>query len=174
MLSDLRILEEQKMADDGAGSKTINQKKKSKSNFNITKLFGMKQSEEAEDEILEIVYEAQQTGLINEDTKNLIENVFEFADTTAGDIMTHRTEITAIEDSEDLEKMVALAIESGRSRIPVYHEDLDNIVGAVYAKDLLKFVCSNSSPKVKLTDIIRPVLYVPVSSLCGEIGRAHV
>ncbi len=84
--------------------------------------------------------------------------------TTAWEIMTHRTEITAVEDTLSLKEIVDIAIESCVIlRIPVYHEDIDNIVGILYVKDLLKYVCEEVPEDFKITDLTRTVPCVPRS-----------
>ena len=165
------------MADDAAGSSrsSANQRKSKHSEHSqntrskLAKLFGLGQKNTAEEEILELVDDAEQDGSIDERTRSLISNVFDFADISAGDIMTHRTEMVAVEDTETLKTLTDLAIETGYSRIPVFHEDVDNIVGVIYIKDLLKFVCSDTPDEVKLTDIMRPVLFIPYTKSCSEL-----
>ena len=97
-----------------------------------------KKESSTEEEIKQLVDEDQ--GELEESTRDIIHNVFEFDATTAGDIMTHRTDIAAVEIDDEIINIVKLAIDEGFSRIPVYEDDLDNIKGIVYIKDLLKFV----------------------------------
>ena len=93
-----------------------------------------------EEEIKQLVDEDEQVGELEVSQRRMINNIFLFDDINAGDIMTHRTDIEAVEDCASLEEVAKLSIENGFSRIPVYHEDLDNIVGIIYVKDLLKFI----------------------------------
>lgn len=83
--------------------------------------------------------------------------------------MTHRNDFVACEDIEPLTSVVEKIINSGYSRIPVYHYDTDNIVGILYAKDLLKYVFCDVPKNFKLTDITREVFYVPSSKKCSEL-----
>lgn len=138
----------------------------------FSRIFGSKSREEiqqeAEEEILSLVEEGQEKGVIGDSTKHIIENVFDFDDTVASEIMTHRTEMTAIEDTSELSQVVDTAIESGYSRIPVYKGDIDTIVGVLYVKDLLPFV----GAKVEgfdLSKVIRDVLFVPKTKNCSEL-----
>lgn len=148
----------------------------------FSKIFGSKSKAEAEheteEEILSLVEEGREKGFFASETKNFIVNLFDFDDTTASEIMTHRTEMTAVEDTDPLSEIVATAIESGFSRIPVYHEDVDNIVGVLYVKDLLKYVCSDVPEHFKITDITRDVMCVPrsknLSELFTEMTKKHV
>ncbi|MDD5923345.1 MAG: hemolysin family protein [Clostridia bacterium] len=159
------------MSDDANGRsnqlKKNNQSEKKQSVF--SKIFKIRQKEVTEEEIIETANDARLTGAIDDNTSRLIERVIDFADTDAGDIMTHRIEMTAIEDTGTINELVELAIESGRSRIPVYHEDIDSIVGAVHVKDLLRYIGKDSPDDVKITDIMRPVLFVPSSKVCSEL-----
>ena len=102
-------------------------------------------------------------GFIEESQKEMINNIFEFDDTTAGEVMTHRTEIIAVEKNAKISEIVYLAINEGFSRLPVYEKDLDNIIGLIYVKDLLCLVGCNSSEDFKTADFIRSVLFVPES-----------
>ncbi len=159
------------MSDDLSGRSTLTKKTKEqeKKQSVLSKIFGIKQKEVTEEEILEIADDARLTGAIDDNTRKLIERVIHFADMNVGDIMTHRTEMTAIEDDKSIGELVALAIESGRSRIPVYHEDIDSIVGAVLVKDLLKYVGRDDADKFRITDIMRSVLFIPSSKVCSEL-----
>ena len=155
------------MPDDLSGSK----EKKEKS-F-IERLFGSRDQEEkqaqTEEEILSLVEEGQEKGLIEDDTKSIIENVFDFDDTVAYEIMTHRRDMTALEDTDDLKTVVDVAIESGHSRIPVWRDDIDNIIGILYVKDLLRYVGAPAPANFKLSAILRPALFVPRTKDCRSL-----
>ena len=139
----------------------------------IERLFGAKNEEEkqaeTEEEILSLVEEGQEKGLIEDDTKSIIENVFDFDDTVAYEIMTHRRDMTTLEDTDSLDEVVRTAIASGHSRIPVYHDDIDNIVGMLYVKDLLKFVGAPAPADFRLRAVVRPVLFVPRTKDCRSL-----
>lgn len=154
------------MPDDSGSSKN------KKSTF-IERLFGTKTDtqmvQETEEEILSLVEEGQEKGFIEDDTKNIIENVFDFDDTVASEIMTHRRDMVAIEDTDPLDKVVSIAVESGYSRIPVYHDDIDSIVGVLYVKDLLKYVGCDVPKNFKISDIARQVLFVPRTKDCRSL-----
>lgn len=122
-----------------------------------------------EEEIRMMVDVGQEKGVIEDLQKEMIDNIFDFDDIDVSDIMTHRTDMCAVEDEDTLEHIVSVAIEEGYSRIPVFHEDPDNIIGIVYVKDLLKYV-SSTLPKGKgPKDIMRSAYYVPFSKNCGEL-----
>ena len=139
----------------------------------MERLFGSKSNtemvQETEEEILSLVEEGQEKGLIGDDTKNIIENIFDFDDTVAYEIMTHRRDMVAIEDTDSLEEAVNIAVNSGYSRIPVYSGDIDTIIGVLYVKDLLKYVCSDVPKNFKISDIVRKVLFVPRTKDCRSL-----
>lgn len=120
-----------------------------------------------EDEIKQLVDEDK--GELEKSTRDIIHNLFEFDDTTAGDIMTHRTDIAAVEVESDITDVVNVAIDDGVSRIPVYKEDLDNIKGIVYVKDLLKFIGQEIPKNERIEDYIREPLFVPETIPCGKL-----
>ncbi len=139
----------------------------------IARLFGAKDAEtqqaETEEEILSLVEEGKEKGLIKDDTKDIIENVFDFDDTVAYEIMTHRRDMTTLEDTDDLATVIDVAISSGHSRIPVYRDDIDNIIGILYVKDLLKFVCAPAPANFRLSTMLRPALFVPRTKDCRSL-----
>ena len=139
----------------------------------VVRMFGFdpNASEEnvTEEEILMMVDAGEEKGVIEESQKEMINNIFEFDDIVAADVMTHRTEIEAVEIHEPLADIVKLAIEEGYSRIPVYKEELDNIVGILYVKDLLKYVGNDVPKSFKITNIMRTAVFVPESKKCGDL-----
>ena len=122
-----------------------------------------------EEEILMMVDAGEEKGVLNENEKDMISNIFDFSDSTAGEAMTHRTDVFAVEDTDTVGDVVELSMDRGYSRIPVFHEDLDSISGIIYVKDLLKFVGKPVGQEVKITDLMRPAYFVPKSKLCGEL-----
>ena len=124
-----------------------------------------------EEEIKQLVDEDEHVGELEVSQRQMINNIFLFDDINAGDIMTHRTDIEAVGDDSSLEEVAELSIKNGFSRIPVYHEDLDNIVGIIYVKDLLKFIGSAISKEENLKDYIREPLFVPETIACGRLFR---
>ena len=139
----------------------------------IERIFGAKDAEqkkaESEEEILSLVEEGQEKGLIEDDTKNIIENVFDFDDTVAYEIMTHRRDMTSLEDTDSLDEVVAAAISSGHSRIPVWHDDIDNIIGVLYVKDLLQYVGKPAPADFRLRSLLRPAIFVPRTKDCRSL-----
>lgn len=131
------------------------------------KRFFKKENSTTEEEIKQLVDD--DNGELEMSQREMINKVFEFDDTTAGDIMTHRTDIVAVEDDKSLMDVVKAAIDEGFSRIPIFHEDLDNILGIIYVKDLLKFVGCEISKDEDIKAYIREPLYVPETIPCGRL-----
>lgn len=128
-----------------------------------------KKESSTEEEIKQLVEGDEQVGELEKNQREMINNIFEFDDLNAGDIMTHRTDIDAVEADDSIENAVKIAIEHGRSRLPVYKEDLDDICGIIYVKDLLKFVGTQISPEEKLESYVREPLFVPETIPCGKL-----
>ncbi|MGN0689577.1 MAG: hemolysin family protein [Oscillospiraceae bacterium] len=136
-------------------------------------LFGLSQSDEkdiaTEEEILMLVDARNETGELEESQKEMISNIFEFDDTLAGDVMTHRTDIDAVEIHAKIPDVIQLAISSGRSRIPVYEGTIDSILGFVCVKDLLCLIGCESVDGFEIRNFLRDILYVPGTNSCGEV-----
>ncbi len=139
----------------------------------LIKIFGgdphVDEAPVTEDEILSMVDEGEESGVLEEIEKEMINNIFEFGDLTAGEIMTHRTYLTAAEANEDLSEVIARAIDAGCSRMPVYDDDLDNIKGILYVKDLLKYIGCAIPENLKPTDIMREAMFIPESKKCRDL-----
>lgn len=138
----------------------------------ISALLGFGASSEhdvvTEEEIMMMVDAGNETGVIEESQREMINNVFEFDDRTVSDVMTHRTDITAVKTPADIPEIVNIAISSGFSRIPVYEDTIDHIIGIIYVKDLLCFVGSEASENAAANSFIRDIMYFPASVSCGE------
>ncbi len=94
--------------------------------------------DEKQEELLNVVEEGEKEGVVDEEEKEMIASVLEFRDTTAGEIMTPRTDISGIKADASLQEAVEIVIREGHSRYPVYEQSIDNIIGMLYAKDLLQ------------------------------------
>ncbi len=139
----------------------------------VLKLLGIdpNHSEETvtEEEILMMVDVGEEKGVIDEGAREMISNIFEFDDRAVSEIMTHRTEVTAVEDTMSIQEAVALAVRDGYSRMPVYHEQLDTVLGIFYVKDLLQYAGKDIPSELKITDHMRPAYFVPESKSCNEL-----
>ena len=127
------------------------------------------EEEVTEEEIRMLVDAGEEKGVIEESQKEMINNIFEFDDIAASDVMTHRTDIDAVEISDNPADVIAMTLESGHSRIPVYEEDMDNIKGIIYVKDLLKYVGKPVPKSLKLSHIMREAHFFPESKRCGDL-----
>lgn len=132
---------------------------------------GADPEEGTEDDIREMLESGGEKGLIPHSEREMITNIFEFDNRTAGDVMTHRTEIEAVDADDDIDKALKIAIEKGFSRIPVYEDTLDNVVGVLYAKDLLMLIGQGGEGVSDIRGLMRPALYVPESRRCRDLFR---
>lgn len=124
-----------------------------------------------EEEIRMLVDAGGEHGVIEDVQKEMINNIFEFDDINVGEIMTHRTDMSAVEANDPIENAISISIEEGYSRIPVYNESPDDIIGIIYIKDLLPLI-GNKLPNGKaLKDYMRKAYYVPDTKRCGELFK---
>ena len=91
-----------------------------------------------EEEIISMVNEGHEQGVLLESEAEMIHNIFEFDEKEAKDIMTHRKNIVALDGEESLEKALTFMLEENKSRFPVYEEDIDNIVGILHIRDAMQ------------------------------------
>ncbi|MBR6407502.1 MAG: HlyC/CorC family transporter [Clostridia bacterium] len=139
----------------------------------IVRLLGFDPNENkeivTEEEIMMMVDAGEEEGVIEESEREMISNIFEFDDTTVEEIMTHRTEIVGVEDTGTIADAVRISMEEGYSRIPVYREDMDNILGIIYVKDLLRFIGRKIPDNVSLTSFMHKPYYIPEAKKCSEL-----
>ena len=124
-----------------------------------------------EEEILMMVGEGEEIGIIEENEKDMIVNILDFNDTTVSEIMTHRTEIVAISETDDISAGVTAAVENGYSRLPIYKDDIDSIVGICYIKDLLPYIGKEIPNSINLTNLMRSVYFIPESKKCSQLFK---
>lgn len=124
-----------------------------------------------EEEILHIVGEGEELGVIEETERDMITNILDFNDTTVSEVMTHRTDICAVSESATIEDVTSVAAEEGFSRLPVYREDIDAITGICYAKDFLPYVGKPVPSFIHLRDMLRPAYFIPESKKCSQLFR---
>lgn len=135
--------------------------------------FGVKRSElddtVTEEEILMMVDAVNETGGIEEAQAEMISNIFEFDDLEVHEIMTHRTEVSALPVDSTVEQAAKLVIEKGFSRLPVYEGSIDSICGVVFAKDLLRCVIDGGDSEKPIKDLVREIKYVPENCRCDDL-----
>ena len=124
-------------------------------------------------ELRELVDLAEERGVVESGERNMIHSVFELGDTIAREVMVPRTDVVWIERSKTLRQALALALRSGFSRIPVIGENVDDVVGVIYLKDLIRRTQGGQDPKntVKVEDLMRPPTFVPESKPVDELLR---
>lgn len=122
-----------------------------------------------EEEILMMVDAGNETGVIEESQKEMINNIFEFSDVKASEIMTHRTDIVGLDVNDKIRDIIYLAINKGFSRLPVYDGSIDKIIGIIYVKDFLCLVGCENPDDFMIKDFMREALYIPASNKCDEV-----
>ena len=138
----------------------------------VSKIFGVTGADEevvTEEEIRMMIDVGEEKGSIEENEKELINNVFEFNDKVASEVMIHRKEIYAIDVKSDIADILSDLKEYKYSRIPVYEDNIDNIVGMLYIKDLLAYAYLKKEAKVK--KLMREVYFVPENKPINELFR---
>lgn len=139
----------------------------------ISKLFGVGENEEeivTEEEIKMMVDQGNENGTIEEEEKELINNVFEFNDITVSEIMTHRTDIFAVDMNMTSEELLEIIKKDDykHSRIPVYDETIDEIQGILYIKDLIKSIQKKS---FKIKNLMKEAYFVSQNKLINELFK---
>ena len=122
-----------------------------------------------EEEIRMMVDVGGEKGVIEDTQKEMINNIFEFDDITAEEIMTPRTEVEVIEVNEDFMEALRICVDNGYSRLPVYEEDIDNIVGILYVKDLLPYVGREIPENVTIRHLMRETYFIPGTKKCRDL-----
>ena len=138
----------------------------------VSKIFGVSEYEEevvTEEEIKMMVDQGQEKGVIKKNEKDLINNVFLLNDIDAAEIMTHRTDIFAIEINDNIYELLDEIDDYKYSRIPVYEETIDDIKGILFLKDILKAL--SNGKKIKIKDIMREAYYVPETKSIDEVFK---
>lgn len=126
----------------------------------VTQTTPEEQQEEKQEEFITGLEQHRTEGVLDEEEQEMIENVLELSNSTASEIMTPRTDIIAVDVNADLKKVLETIAVAGHTRVPVYENNIDNIIGLVYAKDLLTEI-GNNPAEFKLRDKIRKAYFVP-------------
>ncbi len=127
----------------------------------------------SEIELREVVDMAGQRGIVADEERRMIQSVFDLGDTPAREVMVPRTEMVWIESDKTAGQATSLAVRSGHSRIPVIGENVDDIVGVVYLKDLVQrtYYSTNAGRDTKVTDVMRAPVFVPDSKPLDDLLR---
>lgn len=134
----------------------------------IRNLFGKKKSGNqenlTEEELMSMVNEGHENGVLLASEAEMINNIFEFDEKEAKDIMTHRKSIDAVDSTMTLREVLGYIKDKGYSRYPVYTEDIDNIIGVIHIKDILNLMLRQDVLELPVTgidDLVRPVPFIP-------------
>lgn len=122
-----------------------------------------------EEDIRELVDAGEEKGVIEESQKDMINNIFEFNEMTAEDIMTPRTDVEALDVEDSVLDALAISIENGFSRVPIYEDDIDHVIGVVHVKDLLPYVGKALPEDLTLRSLMHKAHFVPASKRCGDL-----
>ena len=140
----------------------------------IGRVFGLDPNEGerkmTEEEIRDIVEESSKTGNIDEEESEMIQNIFDFSDTTVEEIMTHRTEISALNVKSSKSKVIEYVRSEQFTRFPVYEGDIDHIIGTLHVKDLLKYL-DNPEETFSVKALLRPPYFIPDSKKTSELFK---
>lgn len=125
-----------------------------------------------EEEIKTLVDAGEESGMLEEDEKEMIYSIFEFGETLAREVMVSRVDIVALDADTPLLDAMDVIIKHNHSRVPVYQNNIDNVIGILYAKDLLKVLREKgreAANQIKLSDIVRPAAFTPESKKVDEL-----
>ena len=139
----------------------------------LAKLLGIHEhdgtAESTEEEIRIMVDAGTEKGLIENEEKEMINAVFEFNDRTVGEIMTHRTDMISLPATATLIQVCDAFNEHGYSRIPVYEENIDDIAGLLYVKDIFRAITEDKITDFHVTDYVRDPLFVYENMKCDDL-----
>jgi CBS domain containing-hemolysin-like protein len=121
------------------------------------------------EDIRDVIEESERDSELQESEREIIENVVEFYDVDVAEVMTPRTELTAVEVSATVQELVRVFAESGHSRIPIYDGNLDTIIGVVYGRQILQLLSTDDLSAASLRTMARPISFVPETKLVSEL-----
>ena len=138
----------------------------------LVRLFGGKQRVKGpfvtEEELRLLVEVGEEEGVLEEEEKEMIHNVFELGDTTVREVMVPRIDMVTVEEDASIADAVNVIVQGGQSRIPVFSESIDNIIGVLYAKDLLRVLASSQRPST-VKPLVRPAYFVPETKRLDDL-----
>ena len=134
----------------------------SRMNIGLAQLFGVEKhrvQEMTEGEIRALIQIGHERGALELEERKMIHSIFEFGDTIVREVMVPRIDMVTVEKNATYDEILRSIVENGHSRIPVYEEKVDNIIGMIYAKDLLKV--ANDPAGLRIKELLRPAYFVP-------------
>ncbi len=123
-----------------------------------------------EEELKLLLYVGEQEGIVEQEEREMIHGILEMTDKTVREVMVPRVDVVAVEATDTISDVTKVIIEYGYSRIPIYEDNVDNIVGVVYAKDLLRYGVSGDDQR-SLKAVAREPYYTPEAKHVGELLR---
>lgn len=130
---------------------------------------GLLKAQLSEDELKQVLEAGTRSGALDKTEHELIKSILEFTDTTVKEIMVPRPDIVALDIAMPSDQVIRKVIDQGYSRLPVYKETIDHIIGVVYSKDLISLI--EHKDLIVLQDIIRPAYFVPESKKISQLLR---
>ncbi|MDY6818060.1 MAG: hemolysin family protein [Halobacteriales archaeon] len=121
------------------------------------------------DEIQNMIETGEREGVIEEDEREMLQRIFRFNNTIAKEVMSPRLDMVAVSKDQSLDEAIETCIQSGHTRLPVYQGSLDNVIGVVNIRDLIRERFYGESEDVELEDLIQPTLHVPESKNVDEL-----
>src|SRR6056297_4152678 len=121
------------------------------------------------DEIQNMIETGEREGVIEEDEREMLQRIFRFNNTIAKEVMTPRLDMTAVSQSATVEEAIETLVQSGHERVPVYEGSLDNVIGVIHIRDLVREQTYGENPDLDLEDVIQPTLHVPESKNVDEL-----
>ncbi|MEF3244709.1 MAG: hemolysin family protein [Caldisericaceae bacterium] len=139
----------------------------------ILKVLGIEKKDrkyfESEEELMSMIETVQKEGFIEKDEEKMILSIFEFGDTLVEEVMTPRVDVVAIDIESSLDEILDTITKSGYSRYPVYEEKIDNIIGILYLKDIMKLLVKKQ--QIDIRKILRPPYFVPETKRLDELFK---
>ncbi len=123
------------------------------------------------EELIAVVEGGEDEGKLPAEEREMIHSIFEFGATSVREVMVPRIDMVAVEASESLDTALALVSDKGHSRIPVYQERVDQIIGTLYAKDLLRVMRDPARDGIRLRDLVRKPYFVPETKKIDDLLR---
>jgi len=121
------------------------------------------------DEIQDMIETGEREGVLEEDEREMLQRIFRFNNTIAKEVMTPRLDMTAVPKTADIDEAIETLVQSGHERVPVYEGSLDNVIGVIHIRDLVRENTYGENDDLTLGDVIQPTLHVPESKNVDEL-----
>jgi len=121
------------------------------------------------DEIQDMIETGEREGVLEEDEREMLQRIFRFNNTIAKEVMTPRLDMTAVSKTASIEEAIETLVQSGHERVPVYEGSLDNVIGVIHVRDLVREQTYGEHTDLQLEDVIQPTLHVPESKNVDEL-----